>query len=125
MGIVIGALVGIALVLIKPEETISRLALLVFFGICMVDVAKELDWVNQRDVELSIVHGPRDSQSMSTVRLGFALLVAVLATVAFGVVTWPPKERITSFPLNQTIPAPVSGSPSHQLQGAYCHLLVL
>jgi hypothetical protein len=108
IGIAFGVLVSIALVLIKPEQTAWRLALLICFGICMLYVAKELDWVNQRDVELSIVHGPIDSQSRSAVRLGFALLAAVLVTVVLGKITWPTRQSTPIPPSVNTTTGPQS-----------------
>jgi len=96
IGFALAAILGIALVLIRPEQAAWRLVLLVCFGMCMVYVAKEVDWVKQRNVELSIVHGASVSESRSAIRLGFALLVATLLSVVFGVATWPPHREKTS-----------------------------
>lgn len=108
IGIAVGTLVGIALVLIKPEQVFWRWFLLICFGLCLLYVATELDWVNQRNVELSIVHGEICSQSKSPIRLGFASLLAIVLTIAFGFRTWPTRK--STAPMHPYIP-PVAQVP--------------
>jgi hypothetical protein len=130
IGFAIATVVGIALVLIKSEEAPWRIGLLSFFGICAIYVAKELDWVNLRNVELSILHPASQSESLSPIRLAVAILAAVSVTVMFGIITWPPHERAASVVLVSTsAPTPSRNASSHRnfqyvrdLQGRYTPL---
>jgi len=112
IGFAIATGVGIALVLIKSEEAPWRIGLLSFFGICAIYVAKELDWVNLRNVELSILHPASQSESLSPIRLAVAILAAVSVTVMFGIITWPPHERAASVVLVSTSAPTPSGEPT-------------
>lgn len=59
----------------------------------MLFVAKELDWVNQTEVELSILRGEFLFKSRSTIRLALACCAAVILASLFGIVTWPRREQ--------------------------------
>jgi len=66
---------------------------LIGVAVCLFFIAKELEWVKHRNLQLSITNGEIVSQEHSVIRLVLSIFVAVLLAIIFGIVTWPAKER--------------------------------
>jgi hypothetical protein len=96
IGIAAGVIVGIALLLIPPDSSNWRVALLVALGISLAVVARELEWIYQDDFPPSIIFDdPVSERSISKLKFGGALALAASITVLFGFATWPAKKGAT------------------------------
>src|SRR5271170_6484077 len=109
IGIAIGAIVAIMLVLIQPERAAWRLSLLLTLAGITLYAARELNWVNQVVEDLSIFH-PGIFRSFTIVRFSFAASAAILLTVLFGIITWPPQFQNPIEAVQPSQP-PASGTP--------------
>lgn len=110
ISIIAGVIVGIALLLIPANQPIWRILALIAFGSCLVALTRELEWIRRDDVTPSITSDTLPTQSISGPRLSIALVIAVLATIIFGVLTWPEPmpatESATPTQPTNTAPAP-------------------
>jgi len=95
-----GLIVALVLVIIDPKQPLWRVVILGAIAVCLVIFAKELGWVNQRQLQLSITQGACVSETRSSVRLAIVILVFCCIVALFGIVTWPRKvHQLAMIPL--------------------------
>jgi hypothetical protein len=102
-------IMGIAFILVDPKQETIRLILLAAMAVSAVFFVKDLDWVNQRTFNLSILREAKLSEQLSTVRFMFAIFVAVSCVAIFGVVTWT-VEALPKSPTAFVQAVPSSGA---------------
>jgi hypothetical protein len=102
VSILVGAVLALALIIIDPKQPFWRVFVLIAIGVCLFFIAKELDWVTRRNLQLSLVSRDTTSSEQSALRIAVAISVAALITIIFGGSTWPPVEKATETKASET-----------------------